>query len=70
MDTCKQACNYITESPVNRALDTPETTDSWLSIQFGGQLVERKTVIYKVRWTSKEFKKPYRTYVPDDEEHG
>ena len=67
MDTCKQVCNHITESPVNRALDTQETTDSSLSIQFGGQLVERKTVIYKVRWTSKEFKKPYRTYVPDDE---
>ena len=66
LDTCKQVCNHITESPVNRALDTQETTDSSLSIQFGGQLMERKTVIYKVRWTSKEFKKAYQTYVPDD----
>lgn len=70
MDTCKQVCNHITESPVNRALDTQETTDSSLSIQFGGQLMERKTVIYKVRWTSKEFKKLYRTDVSDDEKFG
>lgn len=70
LDTCKQACNHITESPVNRTLDTPETTDSSLSIQFGGQLMERKTVIYKVRRTSKEFKKAYRTCVLDDEKSG
>ena len=30
--------------------------------------MERKTVIYKVRWTSKEFKKAYQTYVPDNED--